>query len=149
MDRIDTLRAFLRVAATGSFSVAADQLGLPRPSVSLAIQQLEARLGVRLAGPLVLQASVSTLLPSSQLSPALSAPSPHVVTGVHSVHAAWPSQLSAGASTFRALSAIASDGITTVFGERLASPKMAQTLADDMGVSMKVLDPIEDLEAGP
>lgn len=47
MDRIDTLRAFLRVAATGSFSLAADQLGLPRPSVSLAIQQLEARLGAR------------------------------------------------------------------------------------------------------
>ena len=47
MDRIDTLRTFLRVAATGSFSLAADQLGLPRPSVSLAIQQLEARLGVR------------------------------------------------------------------------------------------------------
>lgn len=47
MDRIDTLRAFLRVAATGSFSQAADQLGLPRPSISLAIQQLEARLGVR------------------------------------------------------------------------------------------------------
>lgn len=47
MDRIDTLRTFLRVAATGSFSLAADQLGLPRPSVSLAIQQLEARLGAR------------------------------------------------------------------------------------------------------
>lgn len=47
MDRIDSLRAFLRVAATGSFSHAADQLGLPRPSVSLAIQQLEAKLGVR------------------------------------------------------------------------------------------------------
>ena len=42
---------------------------------------------------------------------------------------------------------ITSDGITTVFGERLASPKMAQTLADDMGVSMKVLDPIEGLDS--
>lgn len=42
---------------------------------------------------------------------------------------------------------ISSDGITTVFGERLASPKMAQTLADDMGVSMKVLDPIEGLDS--
>ena len=42
---------------------------------------------------------------------------------------------------------IASDGITTVFGERLASPEMAQTLADDMGISMKVLDPIEGLDS--
>ena len=42
---------------------------------------------------------------------------------------------------------MSSDGITTVFGERLASPKMAQTLADDMGISMKVLDPIEGLDS--
>ncbi|MCB0909290.1 MAG: zinc ABC transporter substrate-binding protein [Nocardioidaceae bacterium] len=42
---------------------------------------------------------------------------------------------------------ITTDGITTVFGERLASPKMAQTLADDMGVSMEVLDPIEGLDS--
>jgi len=48
MDRVDALRVFLRVAATKSFSLAADQLGLPRPTVSLAVQQLEARLGVRL-----------------------------------------------------------------------------------------------------
>lgn len=48
MDRIDQLRIFIRVAHSGGFTNAADQLGLPRPTVSLAIQQLEARLGARL-----------------------------------------------------------------------------------------------------
>lgn len=48
MDRIDQLRIFLRVAQSGSFTLAADQLELPRPTVSLTIQQLEAHLGVRL-----------------------------------------------------------------------------------------------------
>jgi zinc transport system substrate-binding protein len=40
---------------------------------------------------------------------------------------------------------IEADGITTVFGERLVSPKLAQSLADDMGVTAEVLDPIEGL----
>lgn len=48
MDRIDHLRVFLRIAQCGSFTQAADQLGLPRASVSGALQQLEARLGARL-----------------------------------------------------------------------------------------------------
>ena len=48
MDRIDQLRIFIRVADSGNFTSAADQLALPRPTVSLAIQQLESRLGVRL-----------------------------------------------------------------------------------------------------
>ncbi len=40
---------------------------------------------------------------------------------------------------------IEADGITTVFSERLVSPKMAETLADDLGVTTAVLDPIEGL----
>lgn len=48
MDRIDQLNIFLRVAQSGSFTLAAEQLALPRPTVSLAVQQLEARLGARL-----------------------------------------------------------------------------------------------------
>jgi DNA-binding transcriptional LysR family regulator len=48
MDRIDQLRVFIRVAHSGGFTAAAGQLGLPRPTVSLAIQKLEASLGVRL-----------------------------------------------------------------------------------------------------
>ncbi|MFT7772403.1 MAG: LysR family transcriptional regulator [Roseateles sp.] len=48
MDRIDQYRLFQRIASCGSFSLAADQLGLPRPTVSTALQQLERRLGTRL-----------------------------------------------------------------------------------------------------
>ncbi|WP_432725632.1 LysR family transcriptional regulator [Variovorax sp. W6] len=48
MDRIDLLQVFVRVAETGSFTRAADRLGLPRASVTTAVQQLETRLGSRL-----------------------------------------------------------------------------------------------------
>lgn len=40
---------------------------------------------------------------------------------------------------------IDSDGITTVFGERLAPPELTETLAEDAGVRTEVLDPIEGL----
>jgi zinc transport system substrate-binding protein len=40
---------------------------------------------------------------------------------------------------------IREEGVTTVFSERLASPAMARTLAQDMGVETAVLDPIEGL----
>ncbi|MCW2760261.1 MAG: hypothetical protein JWR85_462 [Marmoricola sp.] len=40
---------------------------------------------------------------------------------------------------------IRSDGITTVFSERLVSPRISQSLADDMHVLTAVLDPIEGL----
>jgi zinc transport system substrate-binding protein len=40
---------------------------------------------------------------------------------------------------------IASDGITTVFGERLVPAELSHTLAKDMGVATAVLDPIEGL----
>lgn len=40
---------------------------------------------------------------------------------------------------------IGSDGITTVFSERLVSPRLSQSLAEDVNVSTAVLDPIEGL----
>ncbi len=40
---------------------------------------------------------------------------------------------------------IEDEGITTVFGERLAPPALVDTLASDAGVSAEVLDPIEGL----
>jgi len=48
MDRLDVMRVFVRVAETGSFTKTADELGLPRATVSIAVQQLEATLGARL-----------------------------------------------------------------------------------------------------
>lgn len=48
MDRIDAMRVFVEVVERGSFSAAARELSLPRSSVTEAIQQIEARLGVRL-----------------------------------------------------------------------------------------------------
>ncbi|QIG42758.1 zinc ABC transporter substrate-binding protein [Nocardioides anomalus] len=40
---------------------------------------------------------------------------------------------------------IRSDGITTVFSERLVSPRLTAQLAKDMGITTEVLDPIEGL----
>ncbi|MCF6379585.1 metal ABC transporter substrate-binding protein [Nocardioides KLBMP 9356] len=45
----------------------------------------------------------------------------------------------------RLQSLITSDGVTTVFSERLVSAKMADTLAGDLGITSAVLDPIEGL----
>jgi LysR family transcriptional regulator, regulator for bpeEF and oprC len=48
MDRFQAMHLFTRIVELGSFSRAAEQLGLPRASATQAIKQLEARLGVRL-----------------------------------------------------------------------------------------------------
>lgn len=48
MNQLLAMRAFARVVETGSFSRAADQLGLPRSTVSKLITDLEKHLGVKL-----------------------------------------------------------------------------------------------------
>jgi len=48
LDRIDLFRTFVQVVECGSFTRAADTLGLPRSSVSAAVIDLEARVGTRL-----------------------------------------------------------------------------------------------------
>ena len=40
------------------------------------------------------------------------------------------------------------EGITTIFAEELVSPKVAETLADEAGVTVEVLDPLESLTDG-
>jgi DNA-binding transcriptional LysR family regulator len=48
MDRFDAMRVFIRVVERRSFTLAAEDTGLPRSTVTDAIKQLEARLGVQL-----------------------------------------------------------------------------------------------------
>jgi DNA-binding transcriptional LysR family regulator len=48
MDRFDAMRVFTRVVDRRSFTLAAEDLGFPRSTVTDAVKQLEARLGVRL-----------------------------------------------------------------------------------------------------
>jgi len=48
MDRFDAMQAFVRVVETGSFTKAAETLHLSRTSVTQMVQQLEARLRVKL-----------------------------------------------------------------------------------------------------
>lgn len=42
-------------------------------------------------------------------------------------------------------SVVETEGITTVFSETLVSPKLAETLASDLGIDTAVLDPLEGL----
>ena len=48
MDALDQMRAFVRVAEQASFTRAAQALGWPRATVTLAVQGLETRLGTQL-----------------------------------------------------------------------------------------------------
>jgi DNA-binding transcriptional LysR family regulator len=48
MDRFDAMQAFARVVETGSFTKAAQTLHMSRTSVTQLVQQLEARLRVKL-----------------------------------------------------------------------------------------------------
>jgi len=59
MDRLDAMRLFVRVVERRSFTQAAHDSGVPRSTVTEAIQQLEARLGVRL-----LQRTTRTVRPT-------------------------------------------------------------------------------------
>ncbi|MCF7542793.1 LysR family transcriptional regulator [Pseudomonas petrae] len=47
-DRLQAIRAFCRIVEVGSFSAAADSLGMPKTTVSGHVQNLEAQLGIKL-----------------------------------------------------------------------------------------------------
>ncbi|MEM9684800.1 MAG: LysR family transcriptional regulator, partial [Pseudomonadota bacterium] len=48
MDRLDAMRLFVRIVERRSFTAAAQDIGVPRSTVTEAIKQMEARLGVQL-----------------------------------------------------------------------------------------------------
>lgn len=48
MDQLDEMRLFMRVAELESFSRSAEQLGIPKATLSAAIRRLEERMGTRL-----------------------------------------------------------------------------------------------------
>jgi DNA-binding transcriptional LysR family regulator len=48
MDRFDSMRLFVRIVERRSFTLAAQDIGIPRSTVTQVIKQLEERLGVRL-----------------------------------------------------------------------------------------------------
>lgn len=48
MDRFDAMRTFIRIVDRRSFTLAAQDIGIPRSTVTQIIKQLETRLGVRL-----------------------------------------------------------------------------------------------------
>ena len=47
MDRFDAMRLFARIVERRSFTLAAQDLDLPRSTVTEGVKQMEARLGVR------------------------------------------------------------------------------------------------------
>ena len=59
MDRFDAMRTFIRIVERRSFTSAAQDIGIPRSTVTQVIKQLEARLGVRL-----LQRTTRTVSPT-------------------------------------------------------------------------------------
>ncbi|WP_312239041.1 LysR family transcriptional regulator [Stenotrophomonas sp.] len=59
MDRFDAMQAFVRVVETGSFTKAAQTLQLSRTTVTQLVQQLEARLRVRLLNRTTRQVNVT------------------------------------------------------------------------------------------
>jgi DNA-binding transcriptional LysR family regulator len=59
MDKLDTMKAFVRVVETGSFTKAAQTLHMSRTSVTQLVQQLEARLRLKLLNRTTRQVNVT------------------------------------------------------------------------------------------
>lgn len=60
IDRLKATEVFLKVAELGSFTQAADALAMPKPTVSVLVQELEAHLGVRLLNRTTRRVSLTT-----------------------------------------------------------------------------------------
>jgi len=64
---------------------------------------------------------------------------------IHAINGLSPNAEPSPAHIQELRSLIEDEGITTVFSEELASPELAKTLADDLGLETAVLDPAEGL----
>jgi hypothetical protein len=94
MDRFDAMRVFTRIVERRSFTHAAQDLGLPRSTVTDVVKQLEARLGVRL-----LQRTTRHVSPTldgeayhrrfSPFSPTSRMPNPHSAAPSRAARSAW------------------------------------------------------------
>ena len=60
MDRLESMRAFVRVVEAGSFTKAADNLGVSRTTVTQLVQELEAHLRVKLLNRTTRKVNVTT-----------------------------------------------------------------------------------------
>jgi DNA-binding transcriptional LysR family regulator len=60
VDRFDGMRAFVRVVETGSFTKAAENLGISRTTVTQLVQQLEAHLRIKLLNRTTRRVNVTT-----------------------------------------------------------------------------------------
>ena len=76
MDRFQEMQVFVRIAERGSFSQAAEDLQIPRATVTNLIKRLEQRLGVRLLERTTRQFDTRPSVPTSKCAVVLPPISP-------------------------------------------------------------------------
>lgn len=133
MDRLRTLQLFRQVAAKGSFSAVARESGLPQPTVSRAIAELEADLGVR-------------LLTRTTRRVGLTASGRSYLDRVEQALRGLEEADSAVRAGFSDLSGRIKVGLPGVIGRRLVAPRLVRALLEHrhLRVELAVTDRLAD-----